>query len=224
MEGAGWTVPWQEIDTVLVDMDGTVLDLAFDNFFWLELVPSHYAKLHGLEEEEARSRLLSRYRAAEGTLTWYCIDHWSEDLGLDIRALKWANRHRITYLPRAVEFLASVRARGKQLLIVTNAHRETLAVKVSQTRLNEQVDDLVCSHDFMTPKETPRFWGMFEQDRNFDRHRTLLIEDSLRVLENARAFGLRFTLAIQRPDSRHPPRVIDSFPAVDGVHELLGSS
>lgn len=32
-------IAWQEVDTVLLDMDGTLLDLAFDNYFWQTLVP-----------------------------------------------------------------------------------------------------------------------------------------------------------------------------------------
>ena len=223
MEAVGPKVPWHEIDTVLVDMDGTLLDLAFDNFFWLELVPLHYAKLHGLDEHEAREHLAARYRAMEGSLAWYCIDHWTTDLGLDIRALKWANRHRIRYLPKAEEFLASVRARGKRLLLVTNAHRETLSVKVSQTGLDEQVDGVISSHDFLIPKETQEFWTRFKDGEDFDPERTLLIEDSLAVLESARAFGLKFVLAIRRPDSRRPARRVDSFPAIEGVHILVDS-
>ena len=221
MEMASPIVPWSEIDTVLVDMDGTLLDLAFDNFFWMDLIPSHYAKLHQLAKEEVRDRLLERYRAKEGTLAWYCIDHWTEALGLDIRALKRDNRHRIKYLPKAVEFLASVRARGKRLLLVTNAHRDTLAIKVGQTDLDKRVDGLISSHDFHFPKETQQFWTKFVARENIDPQRTLFIEDSVEVLQSARAFGVKFLIAIQKPDSRYPAKPVDLFPAVDGVADLL---
>ncbi|MCP4043692.1 MAG: haloacid dehalogenase, partial [Gammaproteobacteria bacterium] len=32
-------INWNSIHTVLLDMDGTLLDLHFDNQFWLEHVP-----------------------------------------------------------------------------------------------------------------------------------------------------------------------------------------
>jgi putative hydrolase of the HAD superfamily len=213
-------IPWDHIDTVMVDMDGTLLDLAFDNFFWRELVPSRYASHRNLPEEEARQELAGRYKALEGTLEWYCIDYWSETLGLDIRALKWEHRERIQYLPKATEFLAAVRRRGKRLLLVTNAHPETLAVKVAQTGLDREVDSLISSHDYLSPKESQAFWQRFLAGEDFDPERTVLIEDSLSVLRAARTFGLKFTVAIRRPDSGQPPRQISSFPAVDGVYEL----
>ena len=216
-------IAWERIDTVLVDMDGTLLDLAFDNFFWLEVVPSHYAKQNRLSENTAREELLARYRALEGSLAWYCIDHWSRDLDIDIRALKREHRDRIRFLPRATDFLASVRAWRKRLLLVTNAHPDTLAIKIEQTGLDQHVDDVVSSHEFDAPKETREFWDRFHAGEGFDPPRTLLIEDSVAVLEAASEFGLGSTVAIRCPDSRHPPRTIERFPAVDGVPELTGS-
>ena len=215
-------VAWNGVDTVLVDMDGTLLDLAFDNYFWTEFVPLHYAQAHGLSEQDARETLLARYRAIEGQLAWYSVDHWSEVLSLDIRSLKRAQRHRVRFLPGATDFLAWVRKQGKRVLLVTNAHPFTLQLKVAQTNLDSHVHAMVTSHSFDVPKETDRFWELFHAHERFDPERTVLIEDSLPVLEAAGRFGLAATVAIRCPDSRRPPRQIDGFPSVDGVHELLG--
>src|SRR3546814_2406990 len=56
-------VNWQTADWVLLDMDGTVLDLAFDNYFWRELVPQRYALKHGLSLDAARAELAPRFSA-----------------------------------------------------------------------------------------------------------------------------------------------------------------
>ncbi len=50
-------IAWQNIDTVLLDMDGTLLDLAFDNFFWQKLVPETFGAKQGLTPDEAQNVL-----------------------------------------------------------------------------------------------------------------------------------------------------------------------
>lgn len=201
-------------------MDGTLLDLAFDNYFWLELVPSHYAARAGLDVGEAKELVARRSAELAGRLEWYCLDHWSRELDLDIAALKWSHRHLISYLPGAARFLRALRAAGKPLAVVTNAHPGTISVKTAQTQLNRRVDTVVCSHDLAAPKESPEFWAELARRRPFDPERTLLVDDSVPVLETARAFGVRHTVAIRRPDSRLPARDIEGFPAVDGVADL----
>lgn len=213
-------VDWDSIDTVLVDMDGTLLDLNFDTFFWSELVPQRYAQKHDLSVPAAQAVLAPRFQALVGTLEWYCLDHWARDLDLDLKTLKREHRERIRFLPGAEAFLAKVRARGKRLSIVTNAHRDTFAVKAEQTGIDRLVDTVVCSHDFRAPKESPAFWQALERHEPFDAERTLLIEDSLSVLATARAHGVRHTVAIRRPDSQAPPRAITDYVAIDGVFEL----
>ena len=214
-------VDWGAIDTVLVDMDGTLLDLNFDTFFWRELVPQRYASLHNLTVPVAQAALAPRFEAKVGTLEWYCLDHWARDLGLDLKALKREHCERIRFLPGAPEFLASVRARGKRLSIVTNAHRDTFAVKAERTGIDLLVDSVVCSHDLAAPKESAAFWEALEKHESFAPSRTLLIEDSVSVLAAARSYGIRHTLVIRRPDSQLPARAIVDFLGVDGVHELI---
>jgi putative hydrolase of the HAD superfamily len=214
-------VAWDRIDTVLVDMDGTLLDLEFDNRFWREIVPQRYALKRGMTLAAAQESLAPRFEAKVGTLEWYCLDHWTRDLDLDLKTLKHEHRGHIRFLPGAEAFLASVRARGKRLSLVTNAHRDTFAVKAEQTGIDGLVDSVVCSHDFAAPKESAAFWQALERHAPFDLDRTLLIEDSLAVLVAARAYGLKHTVAIRRPDSSQAARVITGFPAIDGVHELL---
>lgn len=214
-------VEWDAIDTVLVDMDGTLLDLSFDTFFWREVVPQRFARLHRMTVPAAQAALAPRFEARVGTLEWYCLDHWTRDLGLDLKTLKREHSEHIRFLPGAREFLASVRARGKRVVVVTNAHRDTFAVKAERTGIDLLVDSVVCSHDFAAPKESAEFWRALEAYEPFDAGRTLLIEDSLSVLATARAYGLRHTIAIRRPDSQLPPRAIADFIAIDGVFELV---
>ena len=125
---------WERIETVLLDLDGTLLDLAFDNFFWRTRVPQAWAQARNLSPEQASQQLQPRFRAREGTLEWYCVDYWSRELELDIAALKHVDAHQIRWLPGAREFLGRVRALGKRLVLVTNAHPTTLAIRMRAPR------------------------------------------------------------------------------------------
>jgi HAD superfamily hydrolase (TIGR01509 family) len=214
-------VPWSEIDTLLLDMDGTLLDLAFDNFFWLDLVPEEYARSTGLTLEAAREAVSSRTESIVGTLPWYCVDHWTAELGLDIAALKHRHRHRIRYLPGAREFLRRAQGLGKQLILVTNAHHMTLRIKCEQTGIDTWMDAVVTSHDFGIEKEQPAFWHDFAARFQIEPSRSLLLEDNLTVLGSARDFGIRHAIAIRQPDSTKGERDVEGFAAIDGVHSLI---
>lgn len=212
---------WTSIDTVLLDLDGTLLDLAFDNYFWLELIPARYGAARGLTVQQARSELTPRFRAREGTLEWYCIDFWSRELGLDVAGLKNEAASRIAWLPGAREFLLWLRAAGKRLVLLTNAHPETLRIKDRQTGVSRYFDAVYSSHAFGAPKESARFWEGLHEVEPFDRERALFVDDSRPVLAAARAAGLRWVYGIRRPDSNGGARDHGELPSIESVRELM---
>jgi putative hydrolase of the HAD superfamily len=202
-------------------MDGTLLDLHFDNHFWLEHVPLRYAEKHGLEPEESREHLLARYRRAEGTLSWYCVDHWTLELGLDIAALKEEVAERIALRPQALEFLNAVAASGREIRLVTNAHVQAIRLKMRRTGLSPYFDSIVCAHDYGAPKESAAFWQALHARHPFDAARTVMVDDSLPVLRAARRFGIAHLAAIRQPDLQQPEREIAEFPAVRSFSEIM---
>ena len=211
---------WNQIDRVFLDMDGTLLDLHFDNHFWLEHVPRRYAEARGISLADSRQLLLTRYRDIEGTLNWYCVDHWSRELGLDIALLKEEVGHLISVHPHVVVFLQTVRSLGRRLVLVTNAHQKALAMKLERTALKGYFDAVVCAHDLGLPKEDPGFWGRLQQVEPFDRQRTLFVDDSQAVLRSAREYGIRWLLAVLSPDTRGPVRDPGDFPAIRDFSEI----
>lgn len=214
-------IDWSRIDHVLLDMDGTVLDLAYDNHFWLDLLPRRYAAHHGLTLDDATARLTPEFRSTQGTLNWYCLDYWSAFTGLDIIAMKAEIRDRITPLPGSEAFLGAVRASGRELWLATNAHHGSWRLKLAETGLGRYFDRVLSSHDFGAPKEDPRFWPALRAQHDFDPARTLFADDSLPVLRAARDYGIAHVVAMSHPDSSAPRRVIEEFPAIDRLHELL---
>jgi putative hydrolase of the HAD superfamily len=212
---------WRQIDTVLLDMDGTILDLAFDNHFWRTHVPQAWGARRRLTEQQALRELEHRFKACEGTLNWYCLDYWSRELEIDISALKKRHADRIRWLPGAREFLLRLRALGKRLVLITNSHPTTLAIKDERTQVISHFDAGFSSHTFGAPKEHAQFWQELAKVERFDPARSLFVDDSLPVLRAARAAGIGLIYAVHRPDSDAPPRQQTEFPYVDAVAELL---
>jgi len=212
---------WTKFDTILLDMDGTVLDLAYDNHFWRELVPRSLATQRGEPLVPTRADLFTRYAQKQGQLDWYCLDFWSEELGMDLHAMKSMSSHRIRYLPGAREFLAAAKRSGKHVVLVTNAHGHTLAVKRAVAGLDIFFEHFISSHDLGFAKEQPEFWPALQDRLAFDVEATLFIDDSVPVLDAASRFGIRATVAIRQPDSREGTRETHGHKGIDGLSDLL---
>lgn len=217
------SLPWSEIDTVLLDMDGTLLDLHFDNHFWLEFLPRRYAELHGISPAMAELELAPLFNEHEGKLTWYCLDFWTRELNLPIREMKREIADLIALRPAADEFLAALREAGKRVVLITNAHRDSLSLKLERVELAPWFDRLISSHDYGFPKEQAQFWYALKADLDFDPATSLFIDDSLPVLRSAREFGIAHLLAILEPDSRRGQKDTEEFSAVDDYQTLIRS-
>ncbi len=212
---------WRDIDTVLLDMDGTLLDLHFDNHFWLEHLPQRYAEHHGISRAMAELELMPLFEAHAGKLTWYCLDFWSAELKLSVRDLKREVAHLIALRPDADRFLAALRQAGKRVVLITNAHRDSLSLKLEKVELAPWFDRLISSHDYGFPKEDQQFWFALQQDFPFDPARSLFIDDSLPILRSARRFGVAHLLAVRQPDSRKGPKDTEEFAAVEDYRTLV---
>jgi HAD superfamily hydrolase (TIGR01509 family) len=209
------------IDTVLLDMDGTLLDLHFDNYFWTEYVPRIYAERHQLSDEESSAHLHGEFSAEQGTLQWYCLDHWSQRLDLDIAALKRELQHMISARPFAVEFLSRLHHSHRDVVMVTNAHRKTLDIKMNMVDITGWFDRIVISHDLCAPKEEQKFWHRLQTLHPFDPARTLLIDDTEQVLASAQQYGIAHLLTLLQPDSQREKRINTRFPGIHHFDEIM---
>lgn len=215
------SLPWQQIDTVLLDMDGTLLDLHFDNHFWLKHLPKRYAELRGISLSQANAQLQPLFEQHSGQLNWYCTDFWSDRLQLSITELKREVADLIALRPDADTFLSALRRSGKQVVMLTNAHPDSLALKLERIELAPYFDRLISSHEYGFPKEQAGFWSALQQDLSFDPARSLFIDDSLPILHSARAFGIGHLLAVAEPDSRKGAKDTGEFSAVRDYRKLL---
>jgi 5'-nucleotidase len=211
---------WSLIDTVLLDLDGTLLDQAYDNHIWRDLIPQRYAVSRGLELNAAYAEIARLFEDCSGTLAWYDIEYWTRTLGVDVGALHREVRSHVAWLPGARDFLARVRSMGKRLVLLTNSHPVALAVKHEQTGVLDLLDAAASSQEFGAPKELPMFWERARTRFGFDPARSLFADDNTKMLEAARLAGVRWVYGIRHWDTKGSRREHVDHPAVDGVADL----
>lgn len=214
-------IQWDQVDTVLLDMDGTLLDLHFDNHFWLQYVPEKYAEQHNIDLEQSHAELVTRFKSYHGRLEWYCLDFWSEQLSLDIAGLKRDIEHLIAIRPGVEAFLQQLSDSHKRAILVTNAHQDSLSLKLANTNIDRYLDMVICSHDFGKPKEDRSFWESLQTVEQFNPARTLFVDDSESVLDSASDYGIQHLRAIVKPDSKQPENYQRRYPAILEFSDLL---
>lgn len=214
---------WQRAEILLLDMDGTVLDLRFDNHFWAQALPAHYAERRGLVPEEAKSQLDPLFTALQGQLDWYCVEYWSRELDLDVMGLKRELAGGIGLLPGAETFLQAQQASGRRLWLVTNAHPHTLALKVERTGIERYFERCLTSHELGFAKEDARFWQAFDRQCPVAAQASVMIDDNLSVLVAADAHGVGQCVQITRPDTSmaEPRKPAPGLLGVPALSDLL---
>jgi len=220
-------VNWQAIDTVFLDMDGTLLDLQFDNEFWLRTIPNEYARRQTITVEAAKAYLEPIFIGEAGKLNWYCLDFWSRTLGFNVVKLKEQVSHGINWRPEAREFLERLKASHCDVVLITNAHPETLRVKLERVNLTPWFDQVYSSHEFGEPKESQLFWERLQSARPFAPDRSLFIDDSESVLASAEHYGIKHLITLRQPDSQGPIRLVTQYPAIlhfDEIYHGLADS
>jgi len=212
---------WQEIDTVLLDLDGTLLDKYFDDYFWEEFVPQVFARKNSVDMDGAKKKLLRTYKKVESTLQWTDLDYWSEELDLDIPLLKREVSHLISLRPQVIEFLNYLKEKQKKIYLVTNAHPKTIDIKLAKIDLANHFTAIFCSKDVGTAKEQPAFWEGLKEMLPFNRNRTFFADDTEKVLQSARSYGLSHLVHIAKPSSQLPPSFSTDFHSILNFQELM---
>ncbi|MCB5227243.1 GMP/IMP nucleotidase [Alishewanella sp. 16-MA] len=212
---------WSEIDTVLLDMDGTLLDLHFDNYFWQQHLPLRWAEISGISPQQAAAELAEEYQRLQGKLEWYCLDYWGKRLQLPITELKREIINKIQMRADVPAFLTALKATGRHIVLVTNAHPDSLSLKLERTDLANYIEELISTHEFSVTKESQLLWQKLQQRLGFDVNRTLFVDDSLVILQAAEQFGIKHLLAVANPDSQKPHNNFSDYAAVTDYHQLL---
>jgi putative hydrolase of the HAD superfamily len=154
-------------------------------------------------------------------MDFYRLNYWRDLTGLDILALHEQAANLICFLPGAAEFLRTLSEHGKRTLIVTNADRQSFAIKDRVLRLSPRVNQVISSHDLGIPKEENAFWVWLTEQHDLNPSTTLFVDDTARVLRAAEIFGIAHTLAVAQPDQQRPPRDMPGRPSFGHYDQLI---
>ena len=212
---------WSKIDTVLLDMDGTLRDLHYDSHFWLNVIPQQHALAKNISFEAAQADISKRYQAVSGKIQWYCSDYWEQQLNLPIMELKRQSKHLIKVRDDVPYFLTELKKAGKELILLTNAHPECVMLKFEQTAIDNYLDGVVSTHEYGVSKEQQSLWQQVQSDLGFNKSRTLFVDDSVPVLNAARQYGIEHLLAVANPDSQQPHNDIADYLNVTDYRKII---
>jgi len=213
-------VNWDQIETVLLDMDGTLLDLHFDTHFWLTVIPEYLSRIQQRPKQEVVSDMMLRYQKVVGSLEWYCVEYWQAELGIDIMQLKSMYTHKIQWLENVKPFLVALKNRNIQRVLVTNAHPLSLELKTVHTQLDKYLDKIFSTHQFGVPKESTLLWHKLQKEQGYNPETTLFIDDNETLLTAAKQSGIAYQLGVFQPDSQLPGKEMDKFQTIKNYWEL----
>lgn len=211
---------WDDIDTVVLDMDGTLLDLYFDTQVWNHALPRCFAAANGLGFDQACAEVAARLAQARGSLQWYCLDHWQERLDIDVGALEIEHAGLVRPRTGAIEFLQRLNALDVRLILATNAHPSGMQRKFELTGIDQYFNEVISSHDLGDCKESAKFWHALTIEYQIDPQRVLFVDDNHVVLDAARSFGIAQMFGIHRPDSRGEHKSSDDYYCLESFSEL----
>ncbi len=215
-------IDWQQIHTVFLDMDGTLLDLHFDNHFWLKHMPKRYAEKHNIPYEQACNILMQHSNATQGTLDWYCLDHWTTTFDMDVVALKHEVADKIAIRENVIPFLHHLKTLDKRIVLLTNAHQKSVTLKFGYVKsLESYFDAIITSHDIGLAKEEPGFWEALAKYEAYDKNNSLFIDDNFDVLDNAKKTAIKYLLTISKPDSKKPVKDTQNYTAIENYQQLI---
>lgn len=212
---------WDNIDKIFLDLDGTLLDKYYDDYFWEHYVPKAYATKHKVRPEECRELLIATYKSVENTLQWTDLDYWSDRLDLDIEALKKEIVHLVNIHPHVLEFLQHASDMDKPTYLVTNAHPKALGVKLGKIQIQESFRQIICSQDVGMAKEQVEFWTNLQTIQPFEKESTLFVDDTEKVLDSAHFYGIKHLIHIAKPSTKLPSTYSTKYPSIESFQALL---
>lgn len=207
----------------MFDMDGTLLDLAYDDLIWNHKLPERHAAMNACTLEQSHATLHDFYENHKHTLSWYSSSFWTSKVGVNTLALQYDYKKNIQPRSGCFELLEILKQRGYKCWIVTNADCAGLKLKLENINLRPYFEVIVSSEEIGHAKEFIEFWQILQNMHPFNPKNVVLIDDTAKVLNGAALFGIESLITISQPSSNKVAKnaLELEYPTINDLTELV---
>ena len=176
---------------ILSDLDGVILDLAYDIKFWELWLPEQVANQTNKSIEETKAEIKAEIDIQRGTLNFYDLNYWDDLLNVDCMQIFIEKKERCSYLEGSYEALQRLSTLKNPKYILTNGDPRIQDYKAETQNFLEFFDSIFYSMHVGYPKESKEFWALARHNLNLDFEDTIFIDDDFKVVTAAAKAGIK---------------------------------